>query len=89
MMGRLRRIAAVGLLGGLVMVLGGCSGSSSGTDPAALENVEWTVTGSSMSSVDLGKAGITAQFDGTTMSGFSGVNQYSGPYTAETDGSFD
>lgn len=69
--------------------LPGCgSGSSQSADSNALTGVEWTLVGSSLSSLDLSVAGITATFDGTQMSGFSGVNQYSGPYTAGGDGSF-
>jgi len=64
----------------------GCGGTAT-SDPAALEGVEWTLAGSSDTSADLTTAGITASFDGTTVAGFSGVNQYSGPYTAGDDGS--
>lgn len=57
-------------------------------DPKALQGVEWTLAQSSVSSV-LGSVGITANFDGTKVSGFSGVNQYGGPYTAADDGSLE
>jgi len=85
---RLRRIWAAGLFVSAVLVLGGCAGATPTADPADLEGVAWSLTGSSVSSSDLGAAGITAQFDGKTMSGFSGVNQYTGAYTAGPDGSF-
>ncbi len=87
-MSRLNRILVAVLLASLVVVMGGCSTAPS-ANPADLEGVEWSLTGSSVSSADLAAVGITANFDGTTMSGFSGVNQYSGGYTAGTDGSFE
>jgi heat shock protein HslJ len=71
------------------LVWAGCGGGTSGTDPKALEAVEWTLVESSMSSVDLGAAGITANFDGERVYGFSGVNQYGGPYTAKDDGALE
>ena len=86
-MSRLNRILVAGLLASLVVAIGGCSAAPS-ANPADLEGVEWSLTGSSVSSVDLATVGITANFDGKVMSGFSGVNQYSGGYTAGTDGSF-
>ena len=64
-------------------------GSTDSADPDALTGTEWTLTQSSVSSVDLGAAGITATFDGERVSGFSGVNQYGGPYSAGDDGSLE
>jgi len=87
-MGQLSRALTLGLIAGLAVVLGACSNPTPAADPAELESGPWSLTGSSVSSADLGAAGITAQFDGKTVSGFSGVNQYTGPYTADTDGSF-
>ena len=81
------RLVVSGAVVCAALVWAGCGGGTSGTDPKALEGVEWTLVESSMSSVDLGAAGITANFDGQNVSGFSGVNQYGGPYTAEDDGS--
>jgi heat shock protein HslJ len=81
------RVAVAGLVLFGVFALVGCKPATPAVDPGALEGVEWSLIGSSMSSTDLGAAGITANFDGTQLSGFSGVNQYSGPYTAGTDGS--
>jgi len=90
-MSRVRRMAVAGVLAGALLVLPACSsGSGGGTSqmPAELTGVEWALVSSSVSSSDLGAAGITAAFDAAQMSGFSGVNQYSGPYTARKDGSF-
>lgn len=80
-------IAACGFLLVAVLTLSAC-GSGGGEDPGALTGVEWALTASSLSSADLGAAGITASFDGTRVAGFSGINQYSGSYAADKDGSF-
>jgi len=72
-----------------LLMVAGCGGTSPTADPKALEGVEWTLTDSSMSSLDLSAAGITANFDGAKVGGFSGVNQYGGPYTADDDGSLE
>ena len=82
-----RRIAAVGFLLAGLFVVPGCA-TDGDSDPGALTEVSWELVGSSMSSVDLGAAGISAIFDGERISGFSGVNQYGGPYTAEKNGNF-
>jgi heat shock protein HslJ len=71
-----------------VLIFTGCGGEAT-MDPASLEGVEWGLTDSSATSADLTAAGITATFDGTTVAGFSGVNQYSGPYTAKDDGALE
>lgn len=73
-------VAALGLIG---------CGEEATMDPSALEGVEWTLTGWSSANADLTGAGITANFDGETLGGFSGVNQYGGPYTAGDDGSLE
>jgi heat shock protein HslJ len=85
-----KRIAMAGLLMGALLMLSGCATAKPGaaSDAGDLTGVEWTLSSASVSSADLGAAGITATFDGTKVSGFSGVNQYSGPYTAGKDGSF-
>lgn len=66
----------------------GCS-SADVADPATLQDVTWNLVESSVTDADLTAAGITAAFDGTSVSGFSGVNSFSGSYTAETDGTFE
>jgi heat shock protein HslJ len=83
------RLVVSGAVVCAALVWAGCGGGTSGTDPKALEGVEWTLVESSMSSVDLGAAGITANFDGEKIYGFSGVNQYGGPYTAKDDGTLE
>jgi len=83
------RVALLLVVTGVLVPLGGCVSSAADADPAALEGVEWGLTGSSVSSTDLGQAGITITFDGTRLSGFSGVNQYGGSYTAGTDGALE
>jgi heat shock protein HslJ len=80
-------IVVCGFLLVTALVLSACSSGSS-EDPSALTGAEWVVTSSSVIAVDLGAVGITASFDGTKIAGFSGVNQYSGTYTAGKEGSF-
>jgi heat shock protein HslJ len=70
-----------------VPLVTGCGGET--MDPATLEGVEWQLADSSATDVDLTAAGITAAFDGENVSGFAGVNQYGGPYTAGDDGSLE
>jgi len=83
---RLRSMTAMLLLAGAVFLLGGCSAGSSSEDTAALQANGWSLVGTSSSSADIAKMGITLNFDDTQYSGFSGVNQYSGVYTAKADG---
>ena len=87
-MDRARRIVVSGMLLGALVGLPAC-GSGGTSDPGELVGVEWVLSESSVSSTDLGAAGITATFDGQRIGGFSGVNQYGGPYTARDDGSFE
>ncbi len=72
----------------LAGVIAGCGGTAS-QDPAALEGVQWTLTASSETETDLADLGISARFDGASMTGFSGVNTYTGAYTAGDDGTFE
>jgi heat shock protein HslJ len=92
----IRRFAAVGVILGSLFFLtacGGAGGSStpSGTAPAQsggdITGTEWVLSGSSMNSLDFSKSGITARFEQGKISGFSGVNQYSGPCELGSDGS--
>jgi len=82
------RASVFALALGALLTTAGCGATGGAQDPAALEGVEWHLVESSVSSADLSAAGITASFEAGQMSGFSGVNQYSGGYTAEDDGSF-
>lgn len=90
-----RRIVSALLLVALLFVMAGCSAPSDpepeapAADPTALEGVEWVLTGTSVADVDSKVIGITAAFKDGQISGFSGVNTYSGPYKAGEDGSFD
>jgi hypothetical protein len=78
-MRRLVRITALALACGALMSSSACTGQDASEDPASLEGVEWHLIESSEASVHLGEAGIVARFDGSQMSGFSGVNQYTAP----------
>ena len=62
----------------------GCSSSSGG----ALDGTRWKLTGWTLNSLNPADFTITASFAGGKISGSSGVNSYSGPYTAGSDGSF-
>jgi len=72
---------------GMVLSVTACGGGTQ--DPAALEANDWQLseTSGSPNKGDLMVAGITLTFDGETAAGFSGVNSYTGPYTAKADGS--
>ncbi len=86
-MASLKRVLTSVALGS-ALLLAGCAQSVS-QDPGALKGEQWTLTASSEATADLTKLGVFAQFDGSKMSGFSGVNSYTGPYTAADDGSFE
>lgn len=85
---RMRFVAAL-MVAGMMVPISGCASSGPAADPLALQANEWALTGSSVSSSDLGQAGITIAFDGERLAGFSGVNQYGGAYTASDDGSIE
>ena len=86
---KLRRVALLPLVL-VVFALAACGGddgssSDSGTqDPAALEGESWILTqmltaGGQTEIVDVG---VSAQFDGTTISGNAGCNSYHASYEA-------
>lgn len=86
---KLRRVALLPLVL-VVFALAACGGddgssSDSGTqDPAALEGESWILTqmltaGGQTQIVDVG---VSAQFDGTTISGNAGCNSYHASYEA-------
>jgi heat shock protein HslJ len=87
-MRRLVRITAFALACGALISSSACTGQDGSEDPAALEGVEWHLTESSETSLNVDLTGITATFDGSRMSGSSGVNQFGGSYSANADGSF-
>ena len=74
----------------LAIALPACGGDDEGSmeqNPADLEGVSWILT--QMTTVggqtEIVSVGVSADFDGSTMSGNSGCNQYHAPY--ETQGS--
>lgn len=83
---RIRTMVAMLLLVGSALLVVGCSAGATAADTAALQANEWSLAGSSIDSADVAAVGITLNFDDKQYSGFSGVNQYSGAYTATTDG---
>jgi heat shock protein HslJ len=89
-MKRFSVLAVLCLVIGATAMAAGCAGSGGTVKSAGdLTGKEWGLVESSISSSDLGAARITARFEAGQLSGFSGVNQYSGPYTAESStGSF-
>jgi heat shock protein HslJ len=61
------------------------SGSGGGTqDPAALEGESWILTQmlTAGGQTEIVQTGVSAQFDGTTISGNAGCNSYNGSYEA-------
>lgn len=69
-------------------VLPACSSDDEGSqtqDPADLEGVSWILT--QMATVggqtEIVSVGVSAQFDGSTISGNSGCNQYNASYQAQ------
>jgi len=82
-----RVLSVVGCLT-CVAVLAACSGGSSAQDPTSLEGIQWELAASSVTDVDVSDIGITVNFDSGVISGFAGVNSYSGSFEAGDDGSF-
>ena len=93
---QLGMLSAGALISALVLVvasltaLAGCSnggGSSDDGSPAAspdagsLDGTQWLLNGWSVSSLDPANFTITADFAEGQISGNSGINSYSGPYT--------
>lgn len=60
------------------------SPQSSATD---LQDTKWQLSAASLSSVDLAKYEITIEFAVDKVSGFAGVNRYTGSFETEPDGS--
>lgn len=86
-MSRFWKILVLSIVIAALSLVAGC-GSSATKDAGNLQGPEWQLLGSSINATNFASVGITAKFDGTTVSGFSGVNQYTGPYTSKPDGSF-
>ncbi len=95
---RAPRIASAAILLTLTLALAACvSGGTSPTTTStpvpgqpkggAIEGT-WNVSTVNGAQVPGGKNQVTADFKAGTVSGFGGVNNYSGPYTADTAGAF-
>jgi heat shock protein HslJ len=78
-------VLALTLIIGVPTLLAACGSASDAGDPTG---VEWTLKEGS-GDTDMTRVGITARFEDGQLSGFSGVNQYSGPYTIDESGSFE
>lgn len=70
----------------LILLAVGVAGCSGGHDPFL--GTEWKLTGWSVSSIDPASVTITVKFAENQVSGNSGVNSYSGPYTIGSGGKF-
>ncbi|MDP2300720.1 MAG: META domain-containing protein [Coriobacteriia bacterium] len=79
----LSALIAVGL--GL-LVAAGCTAIGSAGD---LENAEWSLVASSVSSSNLGAAGITARFADGLVGGTGGVNSYGAEYELGRSGAIE
>jgi heat shock protein HslJ len=75
----------VAFLLGFTVVLSAC-GDDEPSGPDALEGVSWVLTQfiAENGSTEIVSVGVNAEFDGSTISGVSGCNQYNAPY--ETTG---
>ena len=71
-----RTVAALAVAMALLVL-----GAAGCTDGSEIENVEWRLVGSSVSSSDLGSLGITATFADGQVGGHGGVNSYSASCT--------
>jgi heat shock protein HslJ len=80
-------LAAISLA--VAVILGGC-GQSLPAMPkgGTLTGVEWQLATLNGSQAPAGQKQVTAVFDAKSLSGFSGVNTYSGPYAAGAEGAF-
>ncbi len=73
-----------------VSLLAACSTSKPAQPSGAAKSLagEWQLVGSSLSSVDVAGMGITARFASERVTGFGGLDHYSGAFASGTDGSF-
>jgi heat shock protein HslJ len=87
---RLRRLAVVVPLAAMAILLPACGGDDEGgsetaaQDPADLEGKSWVLTQMLDANGDtqIVDIGVNAEFDGSSISGISGCNQYSASYEA-------
>ena len=86
----MRANSRVILVGLAVLVAGGAvfAMTRSGAGEGSLGGSSWVLTGTSANSFDPATVAITAEFTDTQISGSSGVNRYSGGYTATSAGEF-
>jgi heat shock protein HslJ len=88
----MRSMRGIGFTGmfvtGIVAVALAGAVSGCGDPRSSLSGTTWKLTGWSASSPDPVEFTITAEFTDTEIGGTSAVNQYGGPYTAGSDGSF-
>ena len=83
--------AAMALAGVAVLVMSACGSdevkttadTSAGSVP--LEGTTWVLGGGTDIGAPLGDVVVSAQFEGGTVSGTSGCNNYNGPYTLDGD----
>ncbi len=68
------------------VIIAAALASCARTDNTRLDGTRWKLVGWSISSQHAADTGITASFIGASISGHSGVNTYSGPYTATVAG---
>jgi heat shock protein HslJ len=73
----------VAFLLAFTIVLSAC-GDDEPSGPEALEGVSWVLTQfvAEDGSTEIVSVGVNAEFDGSTISGVSGCNQYNAPYEA-------
>ncbi len=84
----LAKMAALAALSGVLVSVTACGSADTKQDQAALQGSEWRLAQSSVATLQVGLTDVTAAFDGKQVSGSSGVNRYSGGYTADADGAF-
>ncbi len=70
----------------LVVLLLGATGCGPGEQPP-LANTSWKLTGWAESSPPPANLTMTAQFEAGTLNGSAGINNYSGTFVSEIDGS--
>ena len=84
---RLRSVVGLGTCAAALTVVMLAAAACS-QDRPSLSGTSWKLTGWAESSAIPAQVTITARFSESTVSGDSGVNSYSGAYTAGGDGAF-
>ncbi len=70
-----------------VLLIAGCAAEAGGE--STIDGTEWDLVAASVSSSDLGAAGITISFADGQIGGNGGVNSYGGAYTAGRSGTLE